>query len=166
MDDFAGNREIFFSSGPFRMALGDTQEVTLVMTAALGADRLASLTALRFFTRKAREYAAYTFVTRAQAHDPGHLPVSFRLEQNYPNPFNSGTVIRFELPTAADVRLTIYDLQGRSVRTWADERRPAGRHSMPWEGTDASGRRLASGMYLIRLEADDIVQTRKMLLIR
>jgi hypothetical protein len=166
LDDFAGNRQITFSCGHFRMALGDTQEVTIVMTAALGADRLASVTAMKFFTRKAREYAGYMFVTHAAAHALSQLPASLQLLQNYPNPCNSGTVFLFDLPAAAEVRLTVYDLTGRRVRTLVDERRQAGRHSLHWDGTDALGARLPSGHYLIRLESGAVMQTRKMTLMR
>ncbi len=166
LDEFAGNRQITFSSGHFRMVLGDTQEVTLVMTAALGADRLASLTAMKYFTRKAREYASYMFVTHAPAHNPSMLPASFQLLQNYPNPFNSRTILLFDLPGNTHVRLTIYDLAGRRVTTLVDEQRQAGRHVVSWDGTDAQGGSVASGLYLIRLEAGNEREIGKMMIIR
>ena len=166
LDYFAGNRQITFSSAHFRMALGDTQEVVIIMTAALGADRLASLSALKFFTRKAREYAGYMFVTQAPVNDRPPLPAAFQLMQNYPNPFNSGTVLLFDLPAAADVLMTVYDLSGRRVTTLVDGFRQAGRQSVHWDGTNAEGVQMPSGQYLISLKSGAVIQNRKIILMR
>jgi hypothetical protein len=100
----------------------------------------------------------------------GH-PVPFALHQNAPNPFNPTTTLRFSVADADHVNLAIYDAVGRHVRTIVDRVMPAGEHEIVWDGADASGRRLGSGVYVYRLTAtgsDGTVQTatRKMLLVK
>ena len=94
------------------------------------------------------------------------LPQSFTLDPNYPNPFNSQTVIRFALPVQADVELSVYNLAGQKVGTLVEGMRPAGTYSIHWDGRDAQGRELASGVYLYRLTAGGQVESRKLLLLR
>ena len=99
------------------------------------------------------------------------VPLRAQLAQNYPNPFNSDTVIECRLPQAGEIQLTVYNLAGQIVSTLASGHHPAGSYSLRWDGLDHSGRDLASGVYLYRLEAtamtgDRMVQTRKLLLLR
>lgn len=89
------------------------------------------------------------------------LPKSFDLKQNYPNPFNPTTKIAFDLPQASNVELSVYDMLGRKVATIVNERMTAGSHTMSF---DAS--RLASGMYIYRIDAGSFTSTRKMMLIK
>jgi hypothetical protein len=88
-------------------------------------------------------------------------PRAFALHQNYPNPFNPSTVITYDLPAAANVRLTVFNLLGQEVATVVQERMDAGTHH-----TSFNGAGLPSGMYLVRLQADGFTQTRSMLLVR
>jgi endonuclease/exonuclease/phosphatase family metal-dependent hydrolase len=88
-------------------------------------------------------------------------PTAFALDQNYPNPFNAGTVIRFALPAASNVTLTVYDLLGHEVTTLQDGPMVAGAHQVSWDGSH-----LSSGVYLYRLTAGDQVQTRRMVYVR
>ena len=97
--------------------------------------------------------------------DPDMPQVNF-LSQNYPNPFNPVTVIAFGLSEPANVRLQIYDVAGRLVRTLVDENREAGVFNETWEGLDNGGCSIASGVYFYRLIVGDFVQTRKMVLLR
>lgn len=85
-------------------------------------------------------------------HDPGK-PSGYELLQNYPNPFNPSTQIRFVLPEASDVILTVYDVLGRRVRTLQLEDRPAATHSFVWDGTNDIGAPVSSGTYLYRIVA-------------
>jgi len=78
---------------------------------------------------------------------------AYALHAVAPNPFNPRTTVAFELPAAGRVRLSVYDAQGRLVRTLLDEARAAGRHAAEWDGRGDDGRTLASGVYLCRMEA-------------
>lgn len=90
------------------------------------------------------------------------LPARFELQQNYPNPFNPSTLIQFALPRAAEVQLTVYDALGREVRVLADGRRPAGTHTIRFDG-----RNLSSGLYFYRIRAgEEFVKTRSMTLVK
>jgi flagellar hook assembly protein FlgD len=88
------------------------------------------------------------------------------LFQNYPNPFNPSTRIAFDLAVDADVKLSIYDVTGRRVRTLLNGFRTAGVYNMEWNGRDESGRWLASGVYFYRLTAHGVTTTKKSILIR
>ena len=89
------------------------------------------------------------------------LPRTFSLSENFPNPFNPTTTIRFEIPVASAIRLSVFDLLGHEVRVLVDSTVSAG----SYEATlDAAG--LASGIYLYRLRAGSFEQTRKMVLTR
>lgn len=94
------------------------------------------------------------------------LPVVSTLHPNYPNPFNPMTTISFDLAVAGPVRIDIYGIDGRRVRSLVDGRYSAGRHAEVWDGRDAGGRTVASGTYLYIMEAPGIKQTRRMLLIK
>jgi hypothetical protein len=89
------------------------------------------------------------------------LPAEFTLNQNYPNPFNPTTVISYELPEAADVRLQVFDMAGRQVATLVSGQVGAGRHTVNF---DASS--LSSGVYMYRLQTQSGVFTRKLTLIK
>ena len=93
-------------------------------------------------------------------------PGRFALGANYPNPFNARTTIHFRLPGEKQVSLRIYDINGRYVRELLGTSLPAGEHTLSWDGTDRTGKSLASGVYLYRLEAAGEVLTRKMLLLQ
>ena len=90
----------------------------------------------------------------------------FRRSSNHPNPFNAETLVRYAVPEAQRVRLTIYDMLGRAVRELVHEVRPAGVHEVVWDGRDGEGRPLASGIYLYRLVTAESSHTRKMILLR
>ena len=92
---------------------------------------------------------------------PMDIPVESSLKQNYPNPFNPSTTIRYELPKASHVTLTVYDLLGREVATLVNDVEEPGYKSVQW---DAS--RFSSGVYFCRLTAGEFIQTRKLLLVR
>ena len=78
-------------------------------------------------------------------------PATLRLRAA-PNPFNPKTTLRFSLPEAGEARLAVYDVHGRLCRSLAAGALTAGAHAVDWDGRDDAGRRLASGVYLVRLE--------------
>jgi len=97
---------------------------------------------------------------------PEALPTRFALGANVPNPFNPATTISFELPESCRARLSIYGVDGRRVAVLVDEDRPAGKHAVAWNGLDDQGSRVASGVYLYRLEAGDFRSTKRMTLLK
>ncbi|MCC7262649.1 MAG: T9SS type A sorting domain-containing protein [Candidatus Latescibacteria bacterium] len=94
------------------------------------------------------------------------VPVAFSLQPNYPNPFNPSTTIRFSLPQAGEVELSVYNLMGQRVATLVYGVQEAGAHLLQWDGWDEQGRELASGVYFYRLQVGGRVETRKLLLLR
>ena len=98
------------------------------------------------------------------------LPKEFTLLQNYPNPFNPQTEIEYELPEAANVRLTVYNLLGQELSTIVDNQQEAGFHKATWFGRNNNGQSLASGVYIYKLTANSptrsFEQVRKMVLLR
>ena len=94
-------------------------------------------------------------------------PEAFALANNYPNPFNPATTIKYALPQAADVELTVYNVVGQPVRTLVAEHQSAGRYVVEWDATNDSGHSLSSGMYFYRLEAGgEFLEVKKMLLLK
>jgi hypothetical protein len=89
-----------------------------------------------------------------------------RLHPNVPNPFNPVTTIRFDLAHESVVRLDVYSVGGKRIRTLLRGSLPTGPHDVEWDGRDGSGDSVGSGLYFYRLEADDRVLTRKMLLLK
>jgi len=93
--------------------------------------------------------------------DKSTAPLQFHLNGNYPNPFNPATHIRYELPRASHIRLDIYDLNGRRVQTLLNAKQPAGAHIIEWNAAGA-----ASGVYLLRMQAEGFSATKRMVVIR
>ena len=89
------------------------------------------------------------------------IPVTFALSQNYPNPFNPTTNIKFALPQAGNVKLTIYNTIGQEVAQLVNGYKEAGSYTLNWDGSN-----LSSGIYIYRLEAANIVITKKMTLLK
>jgi len=89
-----------------------------------------------------------------------HRPEEFLLKQNYPNPFNPTTVINYQLPNSSDVKLEVFDMLGRRVSVLVEGNQSAGTYSVEF---DASS--LSSGVYLYRLQTNENVQTRQMVLV-
>ena len=94
------------------------------------------------------------------------LPHAFNLYNNYPNPFNPVTTLRYDLPEDALVNITIYDIMGRIVRTLINSQQNAGFKSIQWNATNDAGSPLSAGLYLYKIQADNFVQTRKMVLLK
>ena len=89
------------------------------------------------------------------------VPSAFALESNYPNPFNPETTIPFAVPEATEVRLSVYDVTGRRVALLVEGPLAAGRHEVRFRGDH-----LASGLYLVRMQAGSFSQVRRMTLVK
>jgi hypothetical protein len=94
------------------------------------------------------------------------IPDYFSLYQNYPNPFNPTTTIQFELPQRTNFTLRIYNVNGKLIKTLIDEFMEAGYHSVVWDGTDAAGKAVNSGLYIYHLESKDYSKTKSMILLK
>jgi hypothetical protein len=98
--------------------------------------------------------------------DTPKAPAASYLAQNYPNPFNPATRIEFGLRESVRVSLRIYDATGRLVRVVSEEQLSPGRYARIWDGRDANGSGVASGVYFYRLDAGSFAETKKMVLLR
>jgi FlgD Ig-like domain len=97
------------------------------------------------------------------------LPKAYSLSQNSPNPFNPSTTISYELPEAAGaikVVLDVYNIRGQRVVTLVDELKDAGKYTVNWDGRDASGRAVSSGVYFYRMQAGEFSSVRKMVILK
>ena len=94
------------------------------------------------------------------------LPLTAQLDQNYPNPFNAGTTITVRLPGRTHAAVRIYDLLGRRIATLSEGTQEPGTHPLYWKGTDETGRPMASGSYVVRLETTETTIARRLLLLR
>ncbi len=94
------------------------------------------------------------------------IPRNPLLSQNYPNPFNPSTTIKFNVPRRAHVKLSVYNLLGQRITQLVNEEKPVGDYAIHWDGTDESGKAVATGMYLYRLKISEYAETKKMLLLK
>jgi hypothetical protein len=92
--------------------------------------------------------------------------IPLALYPNYPNPFNPSTVIPFALPKEMHVNLSIFDVQGKLIRTLVDEALPGGFKEYRWDGTDAAGNPVSSGIYFYRLKAGQQAFKDRMVLLK
>jgi type IX secretion system substrate protein len=156
------DRRQVLSSGPVTFAPGDSQEVVYAIIMARGDDRLDSITKLREKAKSVREFYYTGILTSIGDKGSSTLPVKFSLSQNYPNPFNPSTIINYELRIMNDVKLIVYDVLGRKVKTLVNKTQPAGKYKVVFNGAN-----MASGVYYYKLRVGkNFEQTRKMLLLR
>ena len=94
------------------------------------------------------------------------LPYKFVLHQNYPNPFNPITSLRYDLPNDGLVNITIYDMMGRIVKTLVNSSQTAGFKSVQWNATNDRNEPVSAGLYLYTIQAGELRQTRKMVLLK
>ncbi len=104
-----------------------------------------------------------TFTVNESAAGANSLVNETELQGNFPNPFNPTTTIRYALEASSEVTLKVYNTLGQEVITLVSAQRNAGQHSVVWDGRNAQGEHVASGIYIYRLVAGDYVQTRKLM---
>jgi flagellar hook assembly protein FlgD len=88
------------------------------------------------------------------------------LYPNYPNPFNPTTEIRYNLPVDSNVEITVYDIEGREVKTLINSLQTAGYNRVTWNSTNNHGGTVASGVYFYRMTAEEFVDMKKMIIIK
>ena len=94
------------------------------------------------------------------------IPDEFAIHQNYPNPFNPVTTLRYDLPEQGHVRITIYDMLGRDVKTLINGYQDPGYKSINWDATNDYGKPVSAGMYLYQIQAGEYMQTKKMVYLK
>lgn len=110
-----------------------------------------------------KTWKADAMYTNIDAHNPDLAKV-YLLHQNFPNPFNLSTIITFEVPENSDITVIIYDLLGREVRSLAEGTYKAGIHNFGWNAQNNNGEYVSTGIYLLRVQANKDVFTKKILL--
>jgi N-acetylneuraminic acid mutarotase len=94
------------------------------------------------------------------------IPTSYSLEQNYPNPFNPVTTLGYQVPVTARVEIAVYNILGEKIATLVNGVKEAGTYRVEWNGRDAGGRQMASGIYLYSMRASEFVNMKKMVLLK
>jgi len=105
--------------------------------------------------------ASEKLLTAAESAPNASEITDYSLSQNFPNPFNSATMIRFSLPRAEDVKITLFNISGQKIMTMLDQRLNAGHHQV-----SLSGEELATGIYVCRITAGSFDKTIKIALLR
>ncbi|MDZ7724048.1 MAG: FlgD immunoglobulin-like domain containing protein [candidate division KSB1 bacterium] len=105
-------------------------------------------------------------LTTTMIEESAQTPTELKLNPNYPNPFNPITTIRFDLPIDMRITVDIYNMNGQLVRTLINGQRSAGSHSVTWDGADQHGFKVASGIYIYRLQTPETSQSKRMTLAR
>lgn len=166
--DYGSDKRFYLTSGPFNMALNDTQEVAYAVVGGLGSDRISSVSVMKFFASQAKEFydniPQYPTNTIEPEPEP-IIPEYFSLEQNYPNPFNPGTTISYtfgeQIGNHRHVTLKIFDVLGREVAVLVNETKDPGTYEVTWDA-----KKIPSGIYYYTFRVGSFVQTRKMMLLK
>jgi len=98
--------------------------------------------------------------------EPVLHPVNNKLFQNHPNPFNGMTIIPFELRKSGIVKITIFDLLGKEVKTLINQSFKIGKYEITWDGKDKSGKTVSSGFYFYQIKSADFQQTKRLLFLK
>ncbi len=148
-------------TGPFNLAIDDTQEIVIAIPIARGTDNLNSITKLRELAAHVQEFYNTEFVDILNTKQTV-APNGYALFQNYPNPFNPKTTIEYEVPEKSFVTIKIYDILGREVQTLVNNQEQVRfKYKLVF---DASS--LASGVYFYRLQAGGFTETKKMMVLK
>ena len=94
------------------------------------------------------------------------IPTNYFLSQNFPNPFNPITTLKYELPEDSFVDVTVYDLLGNVVKNLINANQSSGYKSLQWDATNNQGEPVSAGIYLYKIQADDFIDTKKMILLK
>ena len=94
------------------------------------------------------------------------IPSIYTLHQNFPNPFNPATQINYDLPEDALVKVVVFDVMGRKVKTLMNESQSSGYHSLRWDATNDMDESISSGMYIYTIQARNYRSSKKMVLLK
>lgn len=149
-------------TGPFNLAVNDTQWIMIALIPALGKDGYESISIMREKAKllKSIPYDSLAFGLKRKK-EQKLIPIEYKLDQNYPNPFNSISVIRWQLPVNSYVVLKVCDVLGKEVVTLVNEEKSAGNHEVIFKGEN-----MASGVYIYTIKAGDFYKSKKLVLIK
>ena len=94
------------------------------------------------------------------------VPSTWALGQNYPNPFNPTTRFTVDMPKTSDVTVAVYDILGRKITTLLSGQQAAGSYTVEWDGRDARGLNVPTGIYFVRMTASEFNATEKVMLMK
>ncbi|MFH1528652.1 MAG: LamG-like jellyroll fold domain-containing protein [Bacteroidota bacterium] len=108
----------------------------------------------------------YDFPSSANVNDTPQIPKENFLSQNYPNPFNAQTIIRYNITQPTYITIEVYNSIGNKIKTLVSEEKPTGYYSASWDGTNSAGHQAASGVYFCTMKLDNVIFTRKLILLK
>ncbi len=109
----------------------------------------------------------FTDITSIKSSDALNTAVNeFRIFQNFPNPFNPSTTISYQVPDAARVKVSVYDINGKLVKILFNGVQREGNHQVVWNGTNRQDKIVASGIYIYRVESNKSVLSKQMILLK
>jgi hypothetical protein len=158
----AGDRRFVFNSGALNFTVnpGDTQKIVVGGMIARGANNLNGISVLKTLSRSAQWF--YDSISTVSVMNIStEVPNKYNLMQNYPNPFNPITNVKFSIINSGNVKLVVYDIQGREVQTLLNERLQPGTYEVPFDGSN-----LTSGVYFYQLISDNYIETKRMVMIK
>jgi hypothetical protein len=162
ISSYPGDKKLFLNTGDESITVmpGDTQRIVMCQLIARGNNNLNSVTKLKELSDIARNFynTNYTIGINKLSSE---IPTDFSLEQNYPNPFNSMTNVKFQIINSGIVKIKVYDILGKEVKTIVNEYMQPGTYNVSF---DAEG--LSSGVYFYRMEASNFTSTKKCVLLK
>ncbi|MBN2028653.1 T9SS type A sorting domain-containing protein [bacterium] len=159
---YGEGKEFIDSTSP-----GGTGNWNIVVTGlAVGDSVTATTTDNGSNTSEFCQNVAVTAPTPVLNEDKKLIPATFYLSQNFPNPFNNSTKITYQLPIAGKVKLQIYNTEGKIVRTLVDGYKEAGEHTIFWNGLDNDKKCVSTDVYVIQIQTESFVSSKKALLIK
>lgn len=108
----------------------------------------------------------YTWGNGVESNEGLYTIEDFKLGENFPNPFNPSTTISYDVATAGDLSLKVFNMRGQEVITLASGYHSVDVYAVTWNGTDRNGIEMPAGMYIYKLIADGFVQSNKMLFVK
>jgi hypothetical protein len=154
------NVSTYTGIGPVDIAAGDSISFGIATLAA------SSVYELEYVASEIRNFWDTHFPEELGSENEATLPGVFALHQGYPNPFNPVTSIRYDIPEAANVQVSVYSLLGQKVKTLVNGAHQPGFYAVQWNGTNDQGNPVASGMYICRIHADRFNAVKKLILMK
>ncbi len=162
------DKKQLLTTGPINLRPGDSLELVYAIAVVSGTDRLDALSNMLTEVPVIRNFYRDNFQSPLASGDdsPHALPSALSLSQNYPNPFNPETTIEFSLRQNGHTTLTIYNILGEVITTPINKQLMAGPHTYSWNGTDANGDAVASGIYFYKLSSNGSTESKRMVLLK